>query len=39
MKKTGIFAAVLLSAILIAGVQAQDTAKKEVPAKPAVWKS
>ena len=36
MKKTGIFAAVLLSAILTAGVQAQDTAKKETPAKPAV---
>jgi len=35
MKKTGIFAALLLSAILTAGVQAQDTAKKETPVKPA----
>jgi len=35
MKKTGIFAAVLLSAILTAGVQAQDTAKKDTPVKPA----
>ena len=35
MKKTGIFAAVLLSAILTVGVPAQDTAKKETPVKPA----
>ena len=35
MKKTGIFAALLLSAILTAGVQAQDTAKKQTPVKPA----
>ena len=35
MKKTGIFAAVLLSAILTMGVHAQDAAKKETPVKPA----
>ena len=35
MKKTGIFAAVLLSAILTVGVPAQDTAKKQTPVKPA----
>ncbi len=35
MKKAGIFAALLLSAILTAGLQAQDTAKKETPVKPA----
>jgi len=35
MKKTGIFAAVLLSAILTVGVHAQDTAKKETAVKPA----
>ena len=35
MKKPVIFAAVLLSAILTAGVQAQETAKKETPVKPA----
>ncbi len=35
MKKAEIFAALLLSAILTAGLQAQDTAKKETPVKPA----
>ena len=35
MKRTAIFAAALLSAILTVGVQAQDTAKKETPVKPA----
>jgi uncharacterized damage-inducible protein DinB len=35
LKKTGIFAALLLSAILTAGVRAQDTAQKQTPVKPA----
>ena len=39
MKKTGIFAAVLLSAILTVGVNAQDAAKKEAPVKPVVGPS